>query len=188
LNARVGIVTLVGLALLVAMPVACDENTCMNRGVTHAYSGTASWSSVTGGNGSTETLLRVDDFDPYGQPQGVFVGSACSEHGMGFTLHVGDGDGCTLWAHESGETSTGAGTRYDPRVVVVASADIEAQDPTGTCLLPVEEGNAVVNVTGGRLCIFRGGAAQLTLEGTISSWPGAANPTGPFKWTLAPPE
>lgn len=180
--------TLSALVALVASAAAltlagCDHNTCMSRGTTRSWTGSVEYHGVSGAVSTVPAALRVDDFDPYAQQHGAFVGDSCAEHGMAFTVHVGPADACTVWAAESGEQFKGSGTRYDPSIQVGASAAIE---PSPACTLPFAEGPAVVSVTGGKLTLIRDGSAVLTLDVTAVAWPdGGAPPPNPITWSFA---
>jgi hypothetical protein len=163
--------------------VGCDHNTCMSRGTTRPYTGSAEYHGLSGAVSAVPAGVRVDDFDPFAQPQGVFVGSHCDEQAMAFTVHVGPDDACTVWAAESGEQFTGSGTRYDPSIQVGASAAVE---PSSACTLPFAEGRAAVSVSRGTLTLTRDDNVVLTLEVTALAWPdGGVPPTNPITWSFA---
>jgi hypothetical protein len=159
----------------------CDEKVCMDRGTAHHYDGPTTYDAPVG-KGTARASVTVDDFDPFAKPQPGWstFSLECEEHGMRFTVHVDD---CTLWASESGETVAGGGTRYDPSYLSSAEATIDAEP---SCVLPVDGGHATVAIKGGTLAMTETGL-ELTLDGSIATWPLVEQPSGHVTYTFRSP-
>lgn len=176
------------IAFVAASTCACDENTCMTRGSSTSYSGTVTYiASIDslgpgGANGTLPATVAVDDFTPWLSPSEPFMSSTCKESGMEFTVHVGAS--CTLWFHQSDYDYSGQGTRYSPTVFAAASA---LADPSQSCAIPVSGGTATVAVDTMSGLNINSESLVVTLTGTVTSWPGIAQPNGHVEWTFSTP-
>jgi hypothetical protein len=160
----------------VSSGAACHSGTCLHRGSTTTFSGSATYATGAGDAGQTlaarsmAATVYVDDLAPF---QGSCVGSGgadLGENGAEFTVRVGMG--CQVWAWV---------TAFPRHVGESAMADIEsgqscelAGGPAGPLKMVVQTGTLTMTTV----------SAELTMAGDLAPAEGDAGSGGYLRWTF----